>query len=766
MIRAMMLLVAGSCSLGAEPAWTPPKPHRFTPVVDQVYLQETGRQVKTDGPIEAVGVLDGTIYTGQGCGVRAVKDGKLVDCKGPAEAVRGMETVGDALYVITKTGLHRLRGKSWRHIGKGTFVDVCGHLGKAHVAAPDNLFAVEGDKLAPLEGAYGPPREILKLTSYAETLYCLTPGGELMLFSAGAYDAKNTVDFGVMPSEKARDVLAIGNRLFMSTDKGLAMLRGMGLMHVRGEDGLCYEDTTCLAEGFDDDLWIGTPKGVIRMVDGDFHYFMAKRWLPHNKVRDVACAEKLAVVATEAGLGIIAYEPYTLEKKAAYYERWMEEWGQKRLGFTHKLEWDAPTQTWMREVSDNDAGFTAHYLAAMCFKYAVTGDAKAREAALDSFKSLKWCEEASTIDGFPARSMWAKGETGHKAQDGSGGYPAEWNDCGDGKFEWKGDTSSDEVDAHFYASALFYELAAKGNEKALVKEHLQRIGDHIVDHGWVLIDVDGLPTVWARWDPEYFASARGHEAFGLNGMEILGFMRAAHVITGKGKFERAYRELIDMGYLTEVVRQKLVDFEPKNAPPELKQRNDLDLPAEPVCDFDDRLAWFVYTLLGLYEKDPQLRSVYMRSLERSWAIKRHEHQPWANFLYGAITGHDCEVAPSVRHLREWPLDLILYSYDCRHRDDLFVEAGYVNYVGRSRTFSPRVTGPRRWTSAGLNLRGGGGGKAVVDPSGWIEAYWMGRYFGFIKAPTTKDKKLLTAPHRGKQFGAKPYDGPPRPPVGK
>ena len=48
------------------------------------------------------------------------------------------------------------------------------------------------------------------------------------------------------------------------------------------------------------------------------------------------------------------------------------------------------------------------------------------------------------IPGFPARAVWAKGEVGHKSTGGSGGYPAEWHDTADGRFEWKGDTSSDE----------------------------------------------------------------------------------------------------------------------------------------------------------------------------------------------------------------------------------------------------------------------------------------------------------------------------------
>ncbi|MBN1346021.1 MAG: hypothetical protein JXQ73_25260 [Phycisphaerae bacterium] len=756
----VVALIAGG-QLFAEEA-----KHRWRPVTDEVYLQEVGRQIPSDTPVRAAAVLGKTIYVGLESGVRCVNGETLADCGGPGEPVLRMRTIGDAVLGVTQGGLFRLKDGTWRQLATGRFVDACGHLGKVVVAAPRKLLVVEGDALVPIAGAENTPWDIQRITSYAETLYGLARG-KLFLFNGDRYDDKNVVDFGELPSKTMRDALALGNRLFIATDKGLGLLRGMGVTRITGKEGLCIEDTTCLVEGFNNDLWIGTPNGAIRMVGDEFHYFAGRRWLPDDKVNDIACGERIACIATDKGLGVVEYEPYTLLKKTEYYERWLEEWGQKRIGFVHKLEWDEPTKTWMREVSDNDGGWTAHYLAAQCFKYAVTGDEKARAEAVLSFNAMKWCEEATPIDGFPARAMWAKGETGHKAKGGSGGFPAEWHDTADGKFEWKADTSSDEVDAIFYAVAIFHDLAAKGEEKKRAKELLRRIAAHIIDNGWVLRDLDGKPTVWARWDPEYFASPRGFYALGLNGMEVLGFMKAAHAIAGDAKFEQAYKKLIDMGYLKEVIRQKLVGRPGKDCPPELKLQNDLRVPPEdPVCDFDDRLAWFVYYLLGTYEKAPKLRSIYTRSLERSWGIKRIEHGPWANFLYGALTSNDCEVEESVRHLREWPLDLVRYTYRNSHRKDLATEPGYVSYVGRTRAISPRETGGRRWTDSGLNYDGGGAGKSVEDPSGWIECYWMGRYYGFIAPPTTKDPNLLTVEKRDLHLGAKPYDGPPPPYLAK
>jgi hypothetical protein len=53
---------------------------------------------------------------------------------------------------------------------------------------------------------------------------------------------------------------------------------------------------------------------------------------------------------------------------------------------------------------------------------------------------------------------------------------------------------------------------------------------------------------------------------------------------------------------------------------------------------------------------------------------------------------------------------------------------------------------------------------VIDPAGWLDAYWMGRYYGYIRPPDAKDKTLTSVPADIERRGAAPYDGPPRPPL--
>ena len=77
--------------------------------------------------------------------------------------------------------------------------------------------------------------------------------------------------------------------------------------------------------------------------------------------------------------------------------------------------------------------------------------------------------------------------------------------------------------------------------------------------------------------------------------------------------------------------------------------------------------------------------------------------------------------------------------------------------------SPRETQAMWGSRSALGYDGGSGGRTVTPPIGWLEDYWMGRYFGMIKAPETTDARLTSLEQRPPvQRGAKPYAGPPRP----
>ncbi len=775
-----LALAFGTVAVAEDSYVRGPEERRWTPVQDEVYLQEFGRQALTDRPVLTAAVFEGDVYASLGDGVYQLVGDRLQYLDGSPSGIHRLRVLNGALWGMANNGLYRYAWGDLEQLSNEAFVDVCVVGGVVHAATRSDVYRYENGALVNVEPDIGfrstnitvhdeggthilveddkgnmvrwrPERigPVARIASYSETLYVMQPNG-MVLLDGETVDPR-VAEWGLPPSRNFRDMLSFGNRLLIATDKGVAVLRGMALTTLDGATGLPYEDTTCLAEGFDRDLWIGTTWGAARKLsDNTFHYFAGERWLPNDRVNDIAVGDNVVYIATDGGLGIIRYEPYTLLKKAAHYERHMDEWGHKRMGFTHLLH-KVGENEWIREITDNDGGFTSHYLVAMTLKHAVTGDPRAWEEAVNTFKSIVWLEEITPIPGFAARSIWSiHGDAGQQSTSGSGGRPARWVRSECGNFEWKGDTSSDEIGAHYYAMAMFYQLAPDGPEKDRAKLHVDRMTRHIVDNGWKLRDMGGELTRWGRWDPDYLQRPYGMYARGLNGMEAQAYAHTALGIVGGQYYRDAVQQLLDWRYHDHTVRQKLT------------------FPPDYITTWDDRLAFMSYYPLVKYAEQDWLRALYLRSLERSWEIKRIEKHPWFNFLYGAITGNECEAEAGVQFLREWPMDMVSYSYSNSHRADLFPEPGYVPYAVGPRTnapkqVSPRESEPHKLDGTMLRLDGGAGGRRCITPNTWLESYWMGRYFGFIEAPDTDDPALTTLEERPlQQRGAKPYDGPPRP----
>lgn len=711
-------------------------PRLWKPVADTPFLQEVGEQIRTEKAVTDVAYQDGRLYAVVQGALRVCDGGGLKEVPGVPTGITRLRSLQGALWVGTPQGAHRLGKDGWKQVSEVPLVDFTTHLGKVHGASVEDIYRFEDGRFVnvrPADGwlsndstmvqedfsqiladpvGIGP---IQRLMSYCDTLY-VQHAGRLALIEGRTF-VPDPIDWGSLPSRELRDALVQGSRLWVATSRGLGVLRGMAMSAIRGRDGLPYEDTTCLAAGFDDDLWVGTTRGAIRRTGSEYHYFGAAHWLPGDRVNAIAVDGHEVAIATDAGLGIIRYEPFTLAKKAAYFEREMDSWGFKRLGFIHQLYRDSKGE-WLREISDNDGGNTAGWLAAMSFKYAATHDESARREAVGAFKAMVWLDDITPQPGFIARAVWSvKGDRGERSTRGSGGLPAKWYPTPDGQWLWKGDTSSDEVNAHYYAMSLFHDLAAVGPEKERAAAHVAAITSHILDNGWKLRDMDGKTTRWGRWDPEYLLRPYGFEARGLNGMEAQTYVTTAFALTGDLKYRKGLEQTIQWRYHTYTVRQKIT------------------FPPDSVVPWDDELSFRCYVPLLRYSTDPELRSIYLRSLARSWEVQRMQQIPFFNFIYGFLTGHDCEVPEAAQHLREWSLDLVSHSYHNSHRTDLEVRrSDYTPYGSGSRTISPREADAKWGSRLALELDGGNGGRVVTPPIGWLEDYWMGRYFGFIQPP--------------------------------
>jgi len=224
-------------------------------------------------------------------------------------------------------------------------------------------------------------------------------------------------------------------------------------------------------------------------------------------------------------------------------------------------------------------------------------------------------------------------------------------------------------------------------------------------------------------------------------MEALSYVQAAYALTGAPKFHAGLEQLRKWRYPAYMVRQMMT------------------FPPETIATWDDELAFWCYYTLISYASEPELRSIYLRSLERSWEVLRMQQLPFYNFAYGAFTGNDCEAPQAVQHLRKWSVDLVNHNYHNSHRSDLIPPRGYVPYGGGSRAISPQESESKWGSRSALQYDGGENSRAVTPPIGWLEDYWLGRYYGFIEVPKAQSPEATILRARAaKPLGAAPYHG--------
>ena len=154
----------------------------------------------------------------------------------------------------------------------------------------------------------------------------------------------------------------------------------------------------------------------------------------------------------------------TLVEKAAIYQRDLES-RPRRHAYVTVLRLSAPGRAERRPagISDNDGLWTALYVAAQSFRFAVTRDPAAREQATRSMAALLRLESITGLPGFPARAISHPDEPGHEARS-----KGEWRPSPvEPGWLWKGDTSSDEIDGHFFALRLLRHWSRRGREEAI-----------------------------------------------------------------------------------------------------------------------------------------------------------------------------------------------------------------------------------------------------------------------------------------------------------
>ena len=455
-----------------------------------------------------------------------------------------------------------------------------------------------------------------------------------------------------------------------------------------------------------------------------FRYYAGKRWLRDDYVVDIAVNRDGHLwVLTRTGLNKIEFRQTTLAAKAEWFARKIRS-RNIRYGFTAERRLLVPGDITSSEMidTDNDGGWTSYYIGSLGARYAVTREEEIRRQAWESFAALERLQSIHTNTGFPARTFERKG---YKFSD-----PDRWRDAPDPGWEWKGHTSSDEVCSQTFAHAVMWELVAtNAAERARIATNFVRIVDHILSHDLYLVDVDGKPTLWGRWNPEYvnWYPHTIHDRQ-LNSAELTASLQLAFAMTGNARYrDKAYEMFDKYGYLTNILSSmKLIAFTRGY----VFRGNDM---GDGWNHSDDELSFFAYWPLTRFAFTDELRSQYLSLVREHLEIEAPERYPIWNFIAAACGVREFDSAGSVWTLRGAPMDTIAWRATNSHRQDITKLAP--NFMQRElkELLPPGERLMARINAQPFILDQGDGGTDFPGDE-FLLGYWLGRYVGAIGAP--------------------------------
>ncbi|WP_276371249.1 hypothetical protein [Chryseolinea sp. H1M3-3] len=479
-------------------------------------------------------------------------------------------------------------------------------------------------------------------------------------------------------------------------------------------------------------LWFGSTRGAFAAnADGKFDYYASKRWLPSDNVVDIEKGpDNSVLVLTDKGLGQICFKAMTLHDKAMYFEKQVRA-RHIRHGFNATLGYmqDGSLATGSLEDSDNDGLWTSMYLGGEVFRYAVTKSEEALQNIEECMAAMERLYTINGVKGFPSRSFE---RTGYKYED------KPWRRAKDPEWDWKSTTSSDEAIGHIFAFGVMAELL--DDQKDLQTRAITLIDSlmqHTIDNDFYLVDWNGEPTLWGKWNPKYVnARPVGVGDRKINSSNIIAMLQTAYHFTKKEVYkEKAFELMTKHGYYENLMfPMSQVRQADANADDWSKMLS------ESWNHSDDEMYFVGYWGLYRYAFNDTLKVKFKEAILDHWQIERPEKEGAWN-IFTALTGtKEFDLNEAVWYLQEYPMDLVHWKVENSHRKD--IELMEPNF--RRQTIKEVLPASElpisRHNANRFDLDGGDNGASEYSAGDiWLLPYWMGRYLNVISAPDEKKK---------------------------
>ncbi len=525
------------------------------------------------------------------------------------------------------------------------------------------------------------------------------------------------------------NVVAFNTKIIVGTNNGYIEINNISKKQM-GEikrNLPCNEITA--VEEVNGNVWFGSTMGAFMLrANGKYNYYNGERWLADNLVKHISAGPKNSVlILTENGLAQICFKEMTLEDKAMYYEKQVRS-RHIRNGFNASLSGlnhGNLSGGYLRD-SDNDGLWTSMYLGGEIFRYAVTKSDDALQNCIEALDAMERLYTINPVAGFPSRSFERSGYIEVLAD------PDRWHHAEDSEWDWKGTTSSDEAIGHIFAMAAFAEIIDIEPLRTRAVNIIDILMQHIVDNDFYMIDYDGKPTTWGKWNPEY-VNARPKMVGDrkINSSNIVGMLQTAYYFTKKEIYKQKAEELMyKHGYLENLMRpMNEITKAPEDADDWSKMLS------ESWNHSDDEMYFVGYWGLYRYAFDDELKEKYKEAIIDHWEIERPEKDGAWNIIT-ALVSNEFDLNEAVWYLQEHPLDMITWDIMNSHRKDIKLLEPNFREQRTAEVLPPDERPVQRHNGNMFNIDRNGGNGSSEESAGdiWLLPYWMGRYLGVISEP--------------------------------
>jgi hypothetical protein len=381
---------------------------------------------------------------------------------------------------------------------------------------------------------------------------------------------------------------------------------------------------------------------------------------------------------------------------------------------------------------ENCAIWSGTFAAAMALKFSKLGDPTDRELAWSTIQSLFKLEEVTGEKGLIARGykiadkasfdeelFWKKGSDSTRQQD-------EWHQNKD--MRWLGDTSKSQVFGLTLAYFSYLKFCnPDSNEKKAMAENFTRVIDRIAANSGQIVDADRKLTGYGSYSPKVY--------FGFGGIGPalwLVNLKLAAELSGDEKYNSEYSRLInDENYLKYVVRCRI-------SLPGLKKLST-------AVGSEDNLAMLNLWILANLDLEENVQLACRSGVNKRWKVIDDPYNALFNFIHYAVARSDhlqlskedrCRIGEAKAALAEFPdqkkVPLIALKRKLSgSKLKIFANSLFSRELRMSERpideYAWRVNPWRRdeWED-------GMKGEMKFTGIDYMMAYWLGRYYGYVK----------------------------------